>query len=258
MKTVTIVTAASGNKLIKRCIESVRKQTYQNITHLVVIDGVENLTKIDFLLADLQFSERYENEYRIILPWSIGKDRWNGHRIYAASTYIIESDYVMYLDEDNYLDPDHVEECIKTIERGNDWCFSFRKIVNAESKFICNDDCESLGKWSSILDENDYFVDVACYFLPKSIAVKLTPFWYRKAREPGEMEVDRLLAAVLRQNLPKYDSTYKYSVNYNVGNNPLSVQGEFFLNGNKAMLQKHNGKLPWKHSIDSTPEDFKS
>jgi hypothetical protein len=36
-------------------------------------------------------------------------------------------------------------------------------------------------------------------------------------------------------------------VKYRVGNTGLSVQGEFFLRGNQAMLQLHNNKLPWKN-----------
>jgi hypothetical protein len=74
--------------------------------------------------------------------------------------------------------------------------------------------------------------------------VQLTPVWYRKARE--QPEVDRLLASILRKNLQKFDSTYQYSVNYTVGNNPVSVQDSFFVQGNQRMLQKYNGKLPWK------------
>jgi glycosyltransferase involved in cell wall biosynthesis len=244
MKTVTIVTPTTGNPIIKKCIQSVRNQTYaKNITHLVIVDGPENWRKVDWMLADLTFPTTSNKEYVNILPWSIGKDRWNGHRIYAAASYMIDTDYIIFLDEDNYLEPNHVEECIKTIDRGNDWCFSFRKIVDKEGTFLCNDDCESLGKWASVLHEEDFFIDVNCYFIPRQVAVQLTPVWYRKARE--QPEVDRLLAAILRKNLEKFDSTYQYSVNYTVGNNPVSVQDSFFIQGNQRMLQKYNGKLPW-------------
>jgi len=30
----------------------------------------------------------------MLLPYSIGKDRWNGHRIYGAGTYIADGDYL--------------------------------------------------------------------------------------------------------------------------------------------------------------------
>jgi len=36
---VTVITAHAGTPLLKRCIESVRDQGYENIQHLVVADG---------------------------------------------------------------------------------------------------------------------------------------------------------------------------------------------------------------------------
>jgi glycosyltransferase involved in cell wall biosynthesis len=36
---ISVITAHAGNPLLKRCVESVRDQTYTNIQHLVVSDG---------------------------------------------------------------------------------------------------------------------------------------------------------------------------------------------------------------------------
>jgi hypothetical protein len=104
--------------------------------------------------------------------------------------------------------------------------------------------------WASILHPQDFFVDVNCYFVKKEHAVSITPVWYRKFREPGQMEIDRAIAAVLMHpnNKLKFDCTRDYTVKYRVGNTGLSVQAEFFLRGNEAMLQRHNGVLPWKNS----------
>jgi hypothetical protein len=77
------------------------------------------------------------------------------------------------------------------------------------------------------------------------IAIQTSPIWYRKAREPGVPEVDRMLTHVLRNNNLKYDTNANYSLNYRTGNTQLSVQSEFFLQGNKKMLEKYNGDLPW-------------
>ena len=242
---VTVITATTGNPLLAGCLRSVRQQTYGNINHLVVGDGPEHWNKIDHMFYENRFPNG-KNEFYLQLPYPIGKDRWNAHRIYPAATYMAEGDFVMYLDEDNTLEPTHIEDCIKTIQKGNDWAFSFRKIVDKEGNYLCNDDCESLGKWPSILDQNDYFVDVNCYFLPRQLAINITPVWYRKFREPGQMEVDRALCYFLRKIAPKYDSTYKYTVNYTVGNTVNSVQAGFFEQGNRIMLQAYDNKLPWK------------
>ena len=36
---VTIITATTGAETLKKTIESVQNQTYQNIQHLIVVDG---------------------------------------------------------------------------------------------------------------------------------------------------------------------------------------------------------------------------
>ncbi|NDZ17249.1 hypothetical protein C7T35_28930 [Variovorax sp. WS11] len=96
-----------------------------------------------------------------------------------------------------------------------------------------------------MLHPDDLFIDVNCCFLPKRLAVQISPLWYRKARKPGQPEVDRVIAHALRQIAPTYDCTYGYTVNDRAGNTPLSVQPEFFVQGNAEMLRRFNGRLPW-------------
>lgn len=247
MKLVSIITATTGNPLLEKCIESVRNQTYENIQHIILIDGYDRFEKVNPILTKNDFPRQDPmKEVVVQLPYSIGKDRWNGHRIYAAASYIAEGDYFIYLDDDNGLDPTHVQDCIDVINKGYDWSYSFRKVVDKEGTVLCNDDCESLGKWASVMHPEDYFVDVNCYFLPKNLAVHITPVWYRKFREPGQMEVDRALCHVLRKIAPNYDSTYKYTANYTVGNSSMSVTADFFLQGNAEMLRRYNNTLPWR------------
>jgi hypothetical protein len=187
----------------------------------------------------------------LVLPYPTGTDRYNGHRVYGGTTYFADGDYHLWLDDDNVLEPDHVEKLVNLVQEKNlDWAYSLRKIIDKDGNVLCLDDCESLGMWASILHPQDFFVDVNCYFVKKQVAVQITPVWYRKFREPGQMEIDRAIAAVLMHpnNKLKFDCTRDYTVRYRVGNTGLSVQAEFFLKGNEAMLQRHNGKLPWKNS----------
>jgi hypothetical protein len=241
----TVITAAAGNPLLIDNIKSVSNQSYDNIQHLIVVDGGENRWEsVNKLIDDNNL--RSSNIDLIRLPYSIGKDRYNGHRIYGASTYIAEGDYLMYLDDDNYLEKDHVKSCVNVIENGvRSWSYSLRNIVDKDRNHLCQDNCESLGKWHSVINPNDFFIDVNCYFIPKTIALLISSLWYRKFREPGQMEVDRALIAALKQVAPNFDCTYQHSVNYTVGNTTNSVQKEFFIQGNERMLQQFNGKLPW-------------
>lgn len=234
---ITVITPTTGAKCLVDALNSVQKQTYDNIQHLVVVDGPHPS-------AHTILSE-YPNIDKIFLPYATGTDRFNGHRIYGASVYFVKGDYVCFLDEDNWYDENHIESLVETV--GNDpWGFSLRKITDKDGTFICNDDCESLGNWPSFMDQNDYFVDVGCYFIHRDIALQLSPLWYRKAREPNVPEIDRFLNYTLRQNNLIGKCSGKYTLNYRTGNTQLSVQKDFFVQGNRLMNQKYNGEYPWR------------
>lgn len=232
---VTIVTATTCTPYLRQNINSVAAQTYDNIQHLVVVDGVHHCDKLDYCIsADT-----------IILPYATGTEQYNGHRIYGAATYLAKGDYIIYLDEDNWLEPNHVESLVALDIKDGAFGCSLRKITDMEGNYICNDDCESLGNWESVI--KDYFVDVNCFFLHKRMALQLSPIWYRRARHPEDQpEVDRALTFVLRQNKIQCMVTGEYTVNYRAGNRADSVQAQFFLQGNKMMHDKFGGDFPWR------------
>lgn len=251
---VSVLTASTGNPMLHECLRSVKAQTHAAVQHLLFVDGpdragnfLEQLFTSNVNLIGLD--PRKEAGYRcdlIQLPYAVGKDRWNGHRMYAAGTFLADGDYVMFLDDDNYIEPDHIESLLKVIDAGNQWAFSFRKITDKSGAILCEDNCESLGKWPSVLHPQDFFIDVNCFFLPRILAVQIAPLWFRKFREPGQPEVDRVLSHALRQIASQFDSNYKYSLNYTVGNTQNSVQKEFFDRGNEEMTKRYNGQLPWR------------
>lgn len=245
---VSVITATTGNARLADCIESVRNQTYKNIEHVVVVDGRSRWESVSEILDALEFPNG-NNEHVIVLPHPTGLNRFNGHRIYGGFSFLANGDYIAWLDDDNEFTPNHIESLVRITEEKNlDWAYSLRQIVDSEGKFICNDDCENLGKYKSVL--NDHFVDVSCFFVRRELAVNIAPIWYRQARPPnGMMEVDRALTAVLmhEQNKLKFDTNNDYTVKYRVGSTGISVQADFFINGNAEMLERYAGKLPWKN-----------
>ena len=244
---VSVITATTGNARLADCIESVRNQTYKNIEHVVVVDGRSRWESVSEILDALEFPNG-SNEHVIVLPHPTGLNRFNGHRIYGGFSFLASGDYIAWLDDDNEFTPSHIESLVRiTEEKKLDWAYSLRQIVDSEGKFICNDDCENLGKYKSVI--NDHFVDVSCFFVRRELAVNIAPVWYRQARPPqGVMEVDRALTAVLmhEQNKLKFDTNNDYTVKYRVGSTGISVQADFFINGNAEMLKRYAGKLPWK------------
>lgn len=245
---VAIITPTTGAKYLNQNIKSVESQTYTNLTHIVVVDGSQYFDKVD--------ASHYPSTKFIRLDQNTGAGGYNGHRIYGGIPYLIDADYFIFLDEDNWIDKDHVETLVEK-SKYYDWSFSLRKIVDKDSNYVCNDDCESLGLWPSVLSSTEYFVDVGCYFLPKKFVIETAPIWYRRARHPQEQpEVDRLLIQVLLQKKFTYHTNGLYTLNYRVGNRVDSVQADFFLRGNSVMEQKYNGDFPWRKAADTITLTF--
>lgn len=246
MSKVTVITATVGNPRLRDNLASVAAQDHEDVEHLVIVDGPERYEDVEYEIEKASLPPG--NNLNVIkLPYPVGTNGWNGHRMYAAGPFLANGDFVLWLDDDNSLEPDHISSLLAIVKENKlDWAYSFRNIVDKNGEFLCQDNCESLGKWASVLNPKDFFIDVNCYFVPTKLAIHLGPAWYRKFRVPGQPEVDRVLSSALMQNGLKFDTTYRYTVNYTVGNTKNSVQKEFFDRGNKEMLRRHPDGLPWK------------
>lgn len=232
---VAVVTPTIGTQYLWECLDSIQRQTYSNLVHHIFIDGEEYNTRVERDILSFGGNNVRVNR----LQDNIGHGQWYGHRIYAASAFLVNADIICYLDEDNWVDPEHIESLVDVIERGYDWAYSLRKICNKEGKYICNDDCESLGKWP-IFNLNNTHIDTSCYGVKISIATKINQAWY------GQWGADRNYFSALKTYFPKFECTGKYSVRYRLDGNPGSVTKEFFEEGNKINNQRYNGIFPWK------------
>ena len=141
------------------------------------------------------------------------------------------------------MESHHVLSCIRTIEEKNlDWSYSLRQIHDKDGKFLCYDDCESLGKWPVFSGDYSH-IDTNCYCIKTEVAVKLAQVWH------GGWGQDRVWLQALSQYFPKFDCTGEYTVNYRVAGNAGSVKPEFFLHGNEVMNKRYNGVFPWRNKI---------
>jgi glycosyltransferase involved in cell wall biosynthesis len=229
---VAIVTPTIGKPELIDALKSVQKQTYKDITHYVFIDGMEHEEQI----WKLQFSD---NVKFIRLDENVGKG-WYGHRVYAACSFLVNADIIVYLDEDNWIEPCHVEKLVNKINEGNDWAYSLRKIYDKDGKFLCEDNCESLGKWPVYFDDKVFHIDTSSFAIKRDVAVRIGHAWY------GQWGADRQFFSALKHHFPKYDCTNTHTLCYRLDGNPNSVTKEFFDNGNEINKQKYNGEFPWK------------
>ena len=245
-KSVIVITPTIGSPKLADAIESVQRQTYGNLEHLVVVDGYdyEDATNEAFRSAWQRFPDgNLKTTRAMVLPFNTGKTGGNfyGHRIYAGVPHFLNADYIFLLDEDNWYEPDHVKTLVEVLERGNDFAYSFRKIYSPDKTYIADDNCEALGQWPIYFSHNDpqYLVDTSSFAFNTKFLQKTCHFWHS-----GWGGDRKYLYSVLAQN-PKWDTSYKHTLCYRTDANPNSPDADFFIKGNEQQLEHYEGKLPW-------------
>ena len=241
-KPVTIITPTIGSPKLIDAVNSVSKQTYGNIKHLIVVDGREYATPVYEQLGQ----PTIEGTQVVIAPENTGKTGGNfyGHRIYAAYPHLLNSEYILFLDEDNWYEPDHVESLVSLAEEKNlDFSFSLRKIFSPKGEYLTDDNCESLGKWEIFMSRNSphgkhYLIDTSSFCFRKEFIQKTCHYWH------SGWGGDRQYLYAVRDSA-KYDTNGKHTLCYRLDGNPNSVTEEFFRVGNKTQNEYYGGKFPW-------------
>jgi hypothetical protein len=150
---------------------------------------------------------------------------------------------VFFLDEDNWYEPDHVATLVETIEKNKlDWAHSLRKVFTPDKQYITDDNCESLGQWPIYFshDNPQYLVDTSSFAFTRKFIQKTCHLWHSGAW--GEDR--RYFYAIAEQS--KWNTNGKHTLCYRVDGNPKSVDGNFFIEGNKKQLEHYKGELPWQ------------
>jgi glycosyltransferase involved in cell wall biosynthesis len=230
---VAVVTPTIASEHLVKCIDSVDKQTYEDIVHYIFIDGCQYEPKAREMLVGSPKTRMIE------LEENVGKG-WYGHRVYAACSFLVNADVICYLDEDNFFEPNHIETVVKKLQEGNDWVYSLRNIHDKEGKFLCEDNCESLGKWPVYFNPEVHHIDTSCFAVRRDVAVHIGHAWY------GQWGADRQFFGAIKKYFPKYSCTNQYTTNYRLDGNENSVNEEFFIEGNKINSEKYQGNFPWK------------
>lgn len=238
MISAAVIIPTTGRESLKRAYDSVINQSYTNVDPIVVADGVK---EFGYALHKI----RRDPEYK--LHFNTGANHYYGHRIYGALPFLLPHDYVFYLDDDNEFHPDHVATCIDLCEtNGLDWCYSFREIYDGDT-FVCNDECESLGKWPLWYNQAFGHINTLCYCIKREVAVQIAPDWHRPLMINGKpvTNADTMVAQALMRRYPRFDCTRKFSVKYRLGSREQTPKAEFFLKGNETYRMMHPEGLPW-------------
>jgi len=224
MPSIAVVTATTGRDTLKQTIESVAAQTVA-CKHYVINDGVPMSSDLISCLTHVNYC---------FLPVKTGGNGMMNGGIIAASAYLVQEDLICWLDDDNWIEPDHLETLLAAKE-DKPYAYSLRKLVEPDGTLFDYDDFESLGIHSG-------FIDLNCYLMDRQLAVQLAPLWYKTT---GDLMVgDRYVYDCLRGNSLPYGETGQYTVNYRL--NPKRDLRPWFFDGNIKNRAKYSGDLPWR------------
>ena len=228
---VMVITPTTGKQTLMKAILSVSQQTIP-VEHLIVADGC--FREVDWAIGAYTFPA---NITLMGLPENVGADGWYGHRVYAAMPLMVNADYILFLDEDNWFEPNHVETMINKIKSKDlMWAYSLRRICDERGEYVCDDDCESLGRYPTFYDYSVNFVDTNCYCFRREFLVTVAHHFY------GGWGADRPFYKATSAALPSFGCTGEATVNYRAPERLLKM----FIEGNKAMKNGYKPILPWR------------
>jgi len=224
---ISVITPTTGNKAqLSRCIASVQAQTQPGVEHVIVVDGAEREADAREVVAT------FVNKMPItviVLPHASGKNKWNGHRIYAGVPFLLPgSEYVAFLDEDNWYHPAHLATLCDLMKfKGLAWAHSLRTVHSDSGDMQCYDLCESLG----VLGD---FADPSSLIMTRDVAMRISEFWNKPARPVGKTEADRDVYSALAR-FGGGGTTGLHTSRYMTGNRTDSVTAEFFAQNNRKV-----------------------
>ena len=151
MKTISIIVPAyncAGS--IEKCLDSLFVQKGANLEIIVVNDGSED--NLDEVL------EKYSGKIRLITTKNCGAASARNTGLENAG-----GDFIMFVDSDDYLHPDCIENIIKSQQRtGADIVRFGYRIVYENGSSVLPDDCFYKEEY---IEKEDFKSKLYCYFI---------------------------------------------------------------------------------------------
>jgi hypothetical protein len=123
---------------------------------------------------------------------------WCGGALRTIISYLANSQYVAYLDDDNWYADDHLSSLHNALQ-GHDWAYSLRWYVHPASRRpICEDRWESVGPVPTKIDSYGW-VDPNCLAIDKLACEAVLRWWSIPQRNSAyAMDADRHIFRILR------------------------------------------------------------
>ncbi len=146
-------------------------------------------------------------------------NNYYGGALRTILSYMANSRYVAYLDDDDWWGREHLSTLLAAIP-GKDWAFSYRWLVDRQTGWpICHDQWDSVGPGAGINCERlGGYVAPSCLLVDKATCHLVLPFWSLSPCENGCGE-DRLVFMKLLKK--SWAATGKYTSYYSM---PVETQ----------------------------------
>ena len=139
----------------------------------------------------------------------------DGGALRTVLSYLANSRFVAYLDDDNWWSEDHLASMGRALS-GAEWAYSLRWFVHPESgRPICKDEWESVGPGRGEFQDFGGWVDPSCIAVNKQVCEVVLPWWAIPLRNSDRWGADRHVFRILSHEF-KGCATGQYSVFYAV------------------------------------------
>jgi len=253
---VLIVTPTIGSPELVNALISVRAQAFRElegveVMHVLMVDGKDFESKVvdALIVAEDELEEPGFNLKTEVVTWpyNTGGKGFYGHKLYAAASMLVtpDIDWVLFLDQDNWYEPNHVESLIlKGSLEGLDFSYSLRKFYTHDGKFYADDNCSSLGRWTAWESYmgGHHLVDTGCYCFRGSFITQKGHIW--NMLWGADIKFFESVMATAR-----YETTGERTFCYRMGgpDNPKSAEERAFIDKwNAYAFDRFGGKYPWE------------
>lgn len=168
---------------LKQALESVFAQRFQGRIHIMV--GIDAIVGDLAILDDVCTARPRNCVVQAYWPGYSTSTRHggltppgDGGSLRCVLTYLANSPYVAYLDDDNWWDPDHLSQMRNAIQDA-DWAFALRWFVHPVTRRPAAIDIwESVGPGQGLFNEAfGGFVDPSCLMINKVSCPRAPMFW---------------------------------------------------------------------------------
>ncbi|MCF3648637.1 glycosyltransferase family A protein [Synoicihabitans lomoniglobus] len=247
---ITLITPTTGHPRLREAVRSVQRQTQPDIRHLVVIDGEARRAAAEAILAEVNFTGQI-----MVVPEITGGEGFNGHLIYLTVPFLVKTEFVALLDEDNTFEPDHFSRLLSLCDEHRlDWAYSLRQVF-ADSGERLRDDCQSLGFWPAYAGAYHH-IDTSCYFVRREVWKRGIAVWDRPFK-PEVRSPDQAFCGWLMHHYPRGYTSGHYTMNYWLGSNGSGgAEAEerrldYFRVGNAVQAEVYR-HFPWRYGVPGT------